>query len=149
MQHFGVPLVHYILERIRAVDGETDEEEVSLRVRKWPQTVVFFLAGCVPKRELDSLVAWAVCGIANVVLKDSRNVFLSNVSHVMYCELGMDTNLGEVALAVAYQETRLSATTIADYDNLLRVSWALGDVSCGRISARRVGGHHCADCSIT
>jgi hypothetical protein len=42
-------LVHYILQRVRAVDGEADKEEVCLGVREWTQTVILFLPRGIPK----------------------------------------------------------------------------------------------------
>ena len=42
-------LVHYILQRVRAVNSEADEEEVGFRVGEWTQTVILFLPRSVPK----------------------------------------------------------------------------------------------------
>ena len=50
-------LIHDIFERVRAVDGEADEEQVGLRVREWSQSVVLFLAGSIPEGKLDGLTA--------------------------------------------------------------------------------------------
>jgi hypothetical protein len=44
----GTNLVHYVLERVRAVDGKADKDEVGFWIGKRAQPVVFFLAGCVP-----------------------------------------------------------------------------------------------------
>ncbi len=73
-------LVHNVLERVRAVDGEADEEEVRFGVGEGPQPVVFFLAGCVPEGELDHLAGGGMGGVRDVVLEDSRYVFLKEVS---------------------------------------------------------------------
>jgi len=42
-------LVHDILERVRAVNGEADEYDVGLGVGEGPQAVVLLLAGRVPE----------------------------------------------------------------------------------------------------
>lgn len=42
-------LVHYILKRVGAVNGETNEEEVGLGVRKRTQTIILFLSSSIPK----------------------------------------------------------------------------------------------------
>lgn len=47
-------LIHDIVEGIRAVDSEADEDEVGLRVGEGTETIVFFLAGGVPQGKLDS-----------------------------------------------------------------------------------------------
>ena len=45
------PLGRHILEGGGADDGEADEEDVSLRIRKRPQAIVVFLTGCVPEAQ--------------------------------------------------------------------------------------------------
>ena len=42
-------LVHYILQRVWAVNGKANEEEVGLRVGQWPESIVLFLSRCVPE----------------------------------------------------------------------------------------------------
>jgi hypothetical protein len=70
-------LVHDIFERIWTVDGETNENEVGLRVRKWAESIVLFLPSCVPESEFDSFTrCWVDC-VSDVVLKYCRNIFLS------------------------------------------------------------------------
>ncbi len=72
-------LVHDVLERVRAVDGETNEDQISLRVRERSQAVVFLLASRVPEGEFDDLTVRRVYGVGDVVLKDCRDVFLSRL----------------------------------------------------------------------
>lgn len=61
---------------------------------------------------------------------------------------GLDAiaNLGEVALAVADEETGLAAAAVADYDEFLGVGGGLGDVCCFGDSICGAGGcgAHCA-----
>jgi len=45
----GRYLVHDVFEGVGTVDCEADEEEVSFGVGERAETVVFFLAGCVPE----------------------------------------------------------------------------------------------------
>lgn len=45
----GRYLVHDVFEGVGTVDCEADEEEVGFGVGEWAETVVFFLAGCVPE----------------------------------------------------------------------------------------------------
>jgi hypothetical protein len=42
-------LIHYVLERVRAVDGEADKEKISLWVGQRTQTIIFFLSSCIPE----------------------------------------------------------------------------------------------------
>jgi hypothetical protein len=73
----GTYLVHNVFQRIGAVDGKADENQVGLGVRKWPETVVFFLSGRVPKSELDGLTGGRVGRIGDVVLENCRDIFLT------------------------------------------------------------------------
>jgi hypothetical protein len=72
----GTNLVHDVLQRVGAVNGEADEDEVCLRVGERAKPVVLLLAGCIPQCKLDGLTRSLVGWIGDVVLKDSRNVFL-------------------------------------------------------------------------
>jgi hypothetical protein len=69
-------LVENIVEGIGTVDGETDENKISLGVGQRTETVVFFLAGCVPKGKLYRLASWRMNWVRDVVLKYRRDVFL-------------------------------------------------------------------------
>ncbi len=72
-------LVHDVFERVRAVNGKTDKDEVRLGVRQRPQSVVFLLSGRIPKRQLNDLAGGRVYGIGDVVLEYCRDIFLSRV----------------------------------------------------------------------
>lgn len=115
-------LVQDVLKRVGAIDREADKNEIGFRVRKRPQAVVLLLTGCVPQCKLDSLAAGHVGGICDVVLKDCWDVFLFGRS-LVGCLLQSRKHLGaylwEVALAVADEQTCLSAAAISDDDNLL------------------------------
>ena len=69
-------LVHDVFEGVRAVNGETHEDQVRLRIREWSQSVVLFLPSGIPERELYGLTAWGVRWICDVVLEDRGYVFL-------------------------------------------------------------------------
>ena len=49
-----MPLVFDVLVGGGARDGEADDEDVGLRVRKCPQPVVLFLTGRVPQVQTDN-----------------------------------------------------------------------------------------------
>src|SRR2546430_8876269 len=70
-------LVHDIFKRVRAINSETNEEEVRLRIRQWAETVILFLSRCIPEGEFNSLASWWMCSHCNVILEDGRDVFLS------------------------------------------------------------------------
>lgn len=76
----GAYLVHDILERVGAVDGEADEDDVGLGVGEGPQPVVLLLAGSVPESKLDHLARGRVGGVGDVVLKDGGHIFLAGIS---------------------------------------------------------------------
>ena len=69
-------LFHDILERVGAIDGEANEEEISFWVGEWSKTVVFFLASCVPECQLDCLATWPMGFRGDIILEYGRNVFL-------------------------------------------------------------------------
>ena len=69
-------LVEDVFKGVGAVDGEADEDEVGLRVGEGPQAVILLLAGGIPQRQLDNLATGAMDRVRDVVLKDSRDVFL-------------------------------------------------------------------------
>lgn len=69
-------LVEDVVQRVGAVDGEADKDQVRLRVGERAQAVVLLLPGRVPERQLDNLAAGAVDRVRDVVLKDGRDVFL-------------------------------------------------------------------------
>lgn len=80
--------------------------------------------------------------MSDVVLEDCGYVFLRTVRLIQTCvDSSQLTNLWEVSLAVADQQTRLPATSIANNDELFRPCWGLGEVCGCRDGAG--GGAHC------
>lgn len=75
-------LVHDVFERIGAVDGEADEDDVGLWVGQWPQSVVLLLSSRVPERQLDHLACGWVRSVGDVILKHGGHIFLACVSVV-------------------------------------------------------------------
>lgn len=69
-------LVHDILERVGAVNGEADKDDVGLGIREWSQTVVFFLSSSIPESKLDHLTCGRMGRVGDVVLEDGGDVFL-------------------------------------------------------------------------
>lgn len=71
-------------------------------------------------------------GVCDVVLKDCWYVFLwdPGVSSVSVVCLRYDAYLWKVSLAVADEQTRLSASAVAYDNNLLGVSRPLGHGCC-------------------
>ena len=67
-------LLLYVVERVRGVDGEADEDDVRVWVGERPETVVVFLAGRIPERELDVLAV--NLDVGDVVLEDGGDVDL-------------------------------------------------------------------------
>lgn len=72
----GTYLVQYIVERVRAVDGEANKDEIRLGVGEWSQTVILFLTCSVPQSQLHCLTGGWMHWVGNVVFKDGRDVFL-------------------------------------------------------------------------
>lgn len=69
-------LVEHIVQRVGAVNGKADENQVSLWVGKRAKTVVFLLSGSVPQSQLYGLARRRVDGVGDVVFEDCRDVFL-------------------------------------------------------------------------
>ena len=44
-----------VVERRRADDGKADEEDIGLRVRERPKSVVIFLSSSIPETQADGL----------------------------------------------------------------------------------------------
>lgn len=63
-----------VVQRIRRVDGEADQDDVRVRVGQRAQTVVVLLTGRIPQRKLDMLAI--DLDIGDVVLEDGGNVDL-------------------------------------------------------------------------
>jgi len=115
MHDLGDPLLLDVIKRVGTVDGEADQDDVRVGVRKGSESVVIFLTGGIPKSQLDVLSV--NFDIGNVVFEDGRNVDLWE------CPLGEDD-----------EQTGLSACTITDDNELstdlrhesLRLSWIEG-----------------------
>jgi hypothetical protein len=75
-------LVHYILERIGAVNGEADEQKIRLGIGKRSQSIVLLLSSCIPQSQLDALAARFMDWVGDVVLENSRHIFLKGQSRV-------------------------------------------------------------------
>lgn len=99
VQHLRDPLFLDVVERVRGINGKTDQDDVGVRVRKWAQTVVIFLAGGIPKSQFNMFSIHL--DICHIVFKDSGHIDLRKSS------LGEDN-----------EKTGLSAGTIADDDEL-------------------------------
>lgn len=69
-------LVEHIVQRVGTVNGEADENQVSLWVRKRAKAVVFLLSSSVPQSQLYGLARRRMDGVGDVVFEDSRDVFL-------------------------------------------------------------------------
>lgn len=73
-------LVHYILERVGAVDSEADKQEVGLGVGEGTKSIIFFLPCGIPEGQLDGLARRWVNRICDIVFEDCWDVFLAQVS---------------------------------------------------------------------
>ena len=70
---FG-PLVLYVFERVRGIDGEADEYDVRFGVCEGSEALVVFLAGGVPEGELHGFAVDAAVG--DVVFENGGDVAL-------------------------------------------------------------------------
>jgi hypothetical protein len=77
-------LVHNVFQRVGAVNGKADEEDVGFGVRERPQSIVLLLSGGIPEGKLDHLACGRVRCVCNVVLEDGGYVFLRTVSLQLY-----------------------------------------------------------------
>jgi hypothetical protein len=67
-----------VVERIRRIDGEANQDNVRVGVRKRAETIVIFLASSIPKGELH---VFAInLDVGDVVLKDGGDVDLLRTS---------------------------------------------------------------------
>lgn len=69
-------LVHNILKRVWAVDGEANKEQIGLGVRERAQSIVLFLSSRIPEGEFDNLARGLVFAVGDVVFEDGGDVFL-------------------------------------------------------------------------
>ena len=68
-------LLLHVVERIRRVDSEANQDDVRIRVRERAKTVVILLTSRIPESELDMLAV--DLDIGDVVLEDGGNIDLS------------------------------------------------------------------------
>jgi len=99
MKNLGYPLLLDVLEGIRGVNGEANQDDMRVRIRERAEPIVIFLASRIPQCELDVLIV--DLHIGNIVLEDGRNI-----------------NLRESSLGEDYEQTSLPASTIANDDQL-------------------------------
>lgn len=98
--HLWGPLFRDVFQAVGAVNGETHEDDVGVRVGQRPKAVIVFLAGCVPKCQLHLLAIHLY--VSDIVLEDSR-----------------DINFRKLVLAEHNEETGLPAGSIPYNHQLL------------------------------
>lgn len=64
-----------VIERIRRVNGEADQDDVRVGVTEGSESVVILLSGGIPQRQLDVLAI--NLDVGDIVLKDSGDVDLA------------------------------------------------------------------------
>lgn len=131
-------LVHNVFERVGAVDGEANKDDVGFWVGQRSQTVVLFLPRSVPQGELNHLACGQVRRLGDVVLEDCGHIFLRRSANCKAAVgVAVSAHLWEVAGAVADQQTCLPASAITHDDQLLGEGGRFGD-----------GGVICLRCSV-
>lgn len=93
------PLLKNVVQRVRRVDSEANQDDVRVGVGEGSETVIIFLSSRIPQGQLDVLVV--DLDIGDVVLEDGR-----------------DVDLRESALGEDNQQTGFTAGTVADDDEL-------------------------------
>ncbi len=63
-----------VVERIRRIDGEADQNHMRIRIGQRAQAIIVFLPGRIPERQLDVFAVHF--DIGDVVLKHGRDVHL-------------------------------------------------------------------------
>lgn len=99
MHNLRDPLLKNVVQRVRRINGEADQDDVRVGVGERSETVIIFLASRIPEGQLDVLV----------VNLDVGDVVLEN---------GGDVDLRESALGEDNQQTGFTAGTVADDDEL-------------------------------
>lgn len=77
----GVCAAYFLLDvvqRIRRVDCETNEDDMRIWVTERAETIVIFLACCIPQRQLNVLAVYL--NIRNVVFEHGRDVNLKKIA---------------------------------------------------------------------
>lgn len=67
-------LLKDVVQRIRGVDGEADQDDVRVRVRERSETVIIFLASRIPQGQLNVLVV--NLNVGDIVLENGGDVDL-------------------------------------------------------------------------
>lgn len=96
---FRPPFGFNVVKRVGGDDGETNEEDIGLRVRQRAKSVIIFLASGIPKAQVHG--ATIDHDVGRVVVKDGGDVFS-----------------GEGIGGVRDEEASLTDGAIADYDTL-------------------------------
>ncbi|KAH3663125.1 hypothetical protein OGATHE_004701 [Ogataea polymorpha] len=99
VQNFANPLLLNVIQSVWRVHRKTYQNDVGIWVREWSKTIVVFLAGGIPKSQLNSSAI--NFDIGNVVLKHR-----------------WDVNFWESTFRKNDQQTRFTAGTVTD-DNQL------------------------------
>jgi hypothetical protein len=99
VQDLRNPLLLNIVERVRGVNGKTDQDNMGVGVGKRPETVVVFLASRIPQSQFNVLSV--DFNIGDIVLENGR-----------------DIDLGEGSLGEDDKETRLSTGSVSNDDEL-------------------------------
>ena len=73
MTNLRKPLSSNILKTCWIDQREADQENISLWVRKWPQSIVILLTSCIPKAEVYWFTIYH--DIRRVIVKHCRDVF--------------------------------------------------------------------------
>ena len=68
-------LLLHVVERLRRVDSEANQDDVRVRVRERAETVIILLPSRIPESELDMLAV--DLDIGDVVLEDGGDIDLS------------------------------------------------------------------------
>jgi len=102
MVDLGIPLCPDVLKRRRAHEREANNENIGLRIREGPQSIVVLLASGIPKTKAD----WFMIhhDICRVIVEYGRNIFA-----------------GECISSVTNQKAGLTNGTIPDYDAFYRL----------------------------
>jgi hypothetical protein len=99
VQHLRNPLFLNVVERVGRINGETDQDDVGVRVRQWAQTIVILLSGGIPKSQFNMFSVHL--DICNIILEDGGHI-----------------DLREGSLGENDEKTSLSTGTITNDDEL-------------------------------
>jgi len=95
----GDPLLLNVIQTIRAVNCEANEDDMRVGIAQGPQPIIVLLTSCIPKGKLDVLSIYF--DVRYIVLEDGGNV-----------------DLRESSLREHNQKAGLAASTITDDDEL-------------------------------